>query len=183
MITVKKILVPTDFSECSEAAVRYGLELARALDAKLHLLHVVQDPYTQPWAAEAFPAAIGDLLAEWQQESEKRLAESVPASDRDRVTISCVIASPCAEILRVARAERIDLRDGDAWPRRDRAYAARQRGGEGRAPRALPGADGAPPAAAGRRGRDGKGRRYCIGSVTVTTVPPVEGESISSVPR
>ena len=109
MITLKNILVPTDFSECSDAAVRYGLELARAFNATLHLLHVVQDPYTQPWAAEAFPAAIGDLLTEWQKQSEKRLADSVPAEDRGRVKISCSIASPYAEILRYAQAEHADL--------------------------------------------------------------------------
>jgi nucleotide-binding universal stress UspA family protein len=52
MINLKTILVPSDFSECSDAALRYGLELARRFDARLHLLHVVQDPLTQPWAAE-----------------------------------------------------------------------------------------------------------------------------------
>jgi len=109
MITLKNILVPTDFSDCSDAAMRYGLELARAFDAKLHLLHVVQDPYTQPWAAEAFPAAIGDLLSDWQQQSEKRLQECVPAEDRARVKVTCAIASPFTEILRYAAAEHVDL--------------------------------------------------------------------------
>ena len=51
MITLKNILVPSDFSECSDQAVRYGLELARKFDATIHLLHVVQDPATQPWVA------------------------------------------------------------------------------------------------------------------------------------
>lgn len=40
MIVLKRILVPTDFSEASAAAARYGVALARAFRAKLHLLHV-----------------------------------------------------------------------------------------------------------------------------------------------
>ena len=54
MITLNTILVPSDFSDCSDEALRYGLELARRFDAQLHLLHVVQDPVAQPWAAEDF---------------------------------------------------------------------------------------------------------------------------------
>ena len=40
MILLKHILVPTDFSEGSAAAAKYGVALARSFNAKLHLLHV-----------------------------------------------------------------------------------------------------------------------------------------------
>ena len=40
MIALKRILVPTDFSESSRAAVRYGVAFARAFNARLDLLHV-----------------------------------------------------------------------------------------------------------------------------------------------
>ena len=40
MIAVKRILVPTDFSEASDAALMYGIGLARAFGAQLYLLHV-----------------------------------------------------------------------------------------------------------------------------------------------
>lgn len=108
MIRIKKILVPTDFSECSEAAMRYGFELAHAFDAVVHLLHVVEDPSTTPWAAEGFPLAIGDILTQFQEEARERLA-SVPGSDRGRVVVSCPIAAPLSEILRYATDESIDL--------------------------------------------------------------------------
>ena len=109
MIHLKNILVPSDFSECSEAAVRYGLALAHAFGATLHLLHVVQDPYTQPWAAEAFPAAMGDLLTDWQQQAERQLRTAVPDEDRARVAITCIVASPFPAIVRYARDNDIDL--------------------------------------------------------------------------
>jgi len=41
MIVIKRVLVPTDFSEASTAAVTYGVALARAFNAQLILLHVV----------------------------------------------------------------------------------------------------------------------------------------------
>jgi nucleotide-binding universal stress UspA family protein len=53
MITLNTILVPTDFSATSEAALRYGKALADAFGASLHLVHVVQEPFSQPWAVEA----------------------------------------------------------------------------------------------------------------------------------
>ena len=109
MISLKKILVPTDFSECSEAAVRYGRALAKTFGASLHLLHVVQDPYTQPWAAEAFPAPLGDLLTQWQAQATARLKELVPDGERDAVSITAQVGSPFGEIVRYAADQQIDL--------------------------------------------------------------------------
>ena len=109
MITLKTILVPTDFSECSEAAVRYGRALAQAFGATLHLLHVVQDPYTQPWAAEAFPTPLGDLLEQWQQQARARLVELLPEAERANAMIAVQVGSPFFEIVRYAEEQHIDL--------------------------------------------------------------------------
>ena len=109
MIALKRILVPSDFSECSEAALKYGRALADAFGASLHLLHVVQDPYTQPWAAEAFPAPIGEMLQQWQEQARARLAESVPQADRDKVTIATLVGSPFLEIVKYAADQKVDL--------------------------------------------------------------------------
>src|SRR5689334_10386178 len=43
MILLQKILVATDFSEASEAALAYGRQLARTFDASLTVLHVVEN--------------------------------------------------------------------------------------------------------------------------------------------
>src|SRR5262245_28879621 len=44
MISLKNILVPTDFSEPSKKALTYGLTLARTFDSKLILAHIASDP-------------------------------------------------------------------------------------------------------------------------------------------
>jgi nucleotide-binding universal stress UspA family protein len=109
MIRLKKILVPTDFSDCSDAALRYGRELASVFKAELHVLHVVQDPYTQPWAAEAFPAPLGDLLDQWQAQARTRMTEKVPEAEREHTFVAAVVGSPFFEIVQYAQDQRIDL--------------------------------------------------------------------------
>ena len=42
---LKEILVPVDFSECTEKALLYAVPFAQQFDAKLTLLHVVEPPY------------------------------------------------------------------------------------------------------------------------------------------
>ena len=108
MIRLEKILVPTDFSDCSQAAVRHGLELARAFDATLHLLHVVGDPDTAAWI-HGFPIPAREILEHFQEEARRRLLAPVEDSDRTRVVVSCPIGAPATEIVRHARDESIDL--------------------------------------------------------------------------
>jgi nucleotide-binding universal stress UspA family protein len=109
MIELKTILVPTDFSECSEAAVKYGAALATTFGATLHLLNVVQDPYTLPWSAEGFAAPIGDMLAEWEAQARTRLTEIVPATAAAKTIVATRVGSPYTEIVRYAAQHRIDL--------------------------------------------------------------------------
>lgn len=47
---VRRILVPIDFSENSQAALQYAVETAGQLGAEVALVHVVEDlPYTEGW--------------------------------------------------------------------------------------------------------------------------------------
>jgi nucleotide-binding universal stress UspA family protein len=45
LTTAERILVPTDFTEESEKAVKYGILLAKRSAAHLTLLHVYKEPY------------------------------------------------------------------------------------------------------------------------------------------
>ncbi|WP_457652949.1 universal stress protein [Rhodocaloribacter sp.] len=42
MFQIRKILVPTDYSNCAEAALMHALHLAEKLGAEVHVLHVVE---------------------------------------------------------------------------------------------------------------------------------------------
>ena len=52
MITLKKILVPTDLSNLSVPAVGYALSLAKLHDAEVSLLHVLPNEAMSPDSAD-----------------------------------------------------------------------------------------------------------------------------------
>ncbi len=64
MISIRRILAPTDFSDHATKAVQYAVELAEKLGAELILLHVVPDAVLAlPDAVMPTPAPIAELDA------------------------------------------------------------------------------------------------------------------------
>lgn len=109
-IQIKKILVPTDFSEFSLNAVNYAVELATRFEAEISLIYVLQDAVALfPEPGVAFPAP-GNYLQELQESSQQaldRLRESLPSA----MTIHTVLRNgpPFVEIVRYAKEEKFDL--------------------------------------------------------------------------
>ena len=65
MIAVKRILVPTDFSETSDAALRFGIGLCQAFNARLYLLHVPGEAgvnFEADFPTVTFENALGEHL-------------------------------------------------------------------------------------------------------------------------
>ena len=108
MITIKTILVPTDFSDASVAAQQYALGLAEAFGSAVHLLHVVQDPYVQPWAAEAFGVSLAGVLERWEQDARAQLEQASSAAAAG-VTCMTRVGHPFVEILNYASEAHVDL--------------------------------------------------------------------------
>ena len=63
MSRITRILVPTDFSETSDAALTYARQLADALGASLHLVHVFDDPYGDALVAEVSASVYESMRA------------------------------------------------------------------------------------------------------------------------
>jgi nucleotide-binding universal stress UspA family protein len=62
-MNITNILVPTDFSACSEHALDYAVELAARMDARVHLLSVIGVPsYGVPELGVGITAAMVDNL-------------------------------------------------------------------------------------------------------------------------
>jgi universal stress protein A len=57
MITLQRILVPTDFGEAAEAALTYGRALARQFGATLTVLHVADNVLTGSAGIEGYVGA------------------------------------------------------------------------------------------------------------------------------
>ncbi|NQV28269.1 MAG: universal stress protein [Rhodopirellula sp.] len=107
MITLKKILVPTDFSEHSNKALLYGAELAAKFGAELHLLHAI----------EAMPLAYGEgayfppeTEAELEAAAVRQLDHlSVDATSELKVVRAVKHGHPFVETVRYARENNIGL--------------------------------------------------------------------------
>jgi nucleotide-binding universal stress UspA family protein len=103
MRATKKILVPIDFSEPSDAALLYARKLAQAFGAELHVLHVMENQYLR---------ATFNSTAAVETGMTNRVAECL--SPEDRTTLRAVSAvrmsdEPHDEIIRYAEDEDIDL--------------------------------------------------------------------------
>lgn len=110
MIKIQNILVPTDFSEASDSALVYGRTLARTFNARLHLLHVV-DEASFIAGADGYALNGASVLADMTDEAEKRLLTCLTDEDwRDPKTITDVwTGAPAHGIADYARDEAIDL--------------------------------------------------------------------------
>jgi nucleotide-binding universal stress UspA family protein len=86
MKAIRHILVPSDFSEPSRAALEYAAELARAFAASLDVLHVWEAPVFIP-PASLLDAGVADLtLVEvFRKNAEEGLAKFVEAAKKREI--------------------------------------------------------------------------------------------------
>jgi nucleotide-binding universal stress UspA family protein len=112
MITLKNILVATDFSEPSDAALTYGRALARNFEATLHVVHVVGLVSSAAYGAEGYVAAVPELQQDIEDAARKQLDDRLVDNDaRPLPTRRVLITSnaPALAIVEYAGRERIDL--------------------------------------------------------------------------
>lgn len=110
MISLKRILVPTDFSEPARKALAYGEALAAAFGASLEVLHVVSEP-PMGWAVEGYvppPQAYREGLL---KSAADQLAAELSGQGTKGKPVKQVVrlGNPFTEITRYAQAEEVDL--------------------------------------------------------------------------
>jgi len=110
MVALRNILVATDFSEPSSVAMAYGRDLARNYQARLHVIHVVEDVMLR-YSSEvglALPALQEDLVKAARRELESLLTDE----DREQLKVVPVLdtsANISHAICAYAKANAIDL--------------------------------------------------------------------------
>jgi nucleotide-binding universal stress UspA family protein len=112
MLTLKNILVATDFSEPSNAALAYGRELAARFNAGLHVLHIAENIYITTFGAETYAAVAPDLQAEVERSARARLEQLVLDSDGSGPRTTPVVmtsGAPAFAIIDYAGEHGIDL--------------------------------------------------------------------------
>jgi nucleotide-binding universal stress UspA family protein len=106
MIALKRILVPHDFSETSDAAVTYGIALARNFHAQLYFLNVSDQ--AQSDMETEFPLGLDSAV---QDAARERLLKIVTPQEQTQLRPEFTIrsGSPSAEIVRYANENNVDL--------------------------------------------------------------------------
>jgi universal stress protein A len=110
MMTMKNILVATDFGEPAETALIYGRELAGRFGATLHVLHVAEDLFVRPFGSEMVASA--KLQRDFEESARQRLDELVRhggGHGRCLRTVVITSASPAFAIIDYAKENGIDL--------------------------------------------------------------------------
>lgn len=109
---VSNILVPTDFSEGSRQALDYAVELAERLGARLHVLHVVDNPFAAGAFMDMYPPPSPDYFRDLQRQAQVRLQSWISPDDEKRCAFSMATRTglPATEILqRISEQPKIDL--------------------------------------------------------------------------
>lgn len=114
MITIRNVLVATDFSPVAETALVYGRALARTFGGRLHVLHVVDNLAERLAYADASIAgfAPAELQADIERVALKSLNAMVGEDDRRELRATPVLRvshSAANEIAAYAREASIDV--------------------------------------------------------------------------
>jgi len=112
MIALKKILVATDFSEPSEAALSYGRELARNFGASLTVLNVVDNILTRAYGSDGMVLVDPELQREIESAAQRQIDTVLFEEDRKTLgAIGVTVTSNSAPgtIVTYARDNGIDL--------------------------------------------------------------------------
>jgi nucleotide-binding universal stress UspA family protein len=110
VIKLKKLLVPTDFSDSARQAFRYGLSFAKEYQAELVLLHVVEN-LTVGYASDLFPVPMAEVFQEISGYAKAELAKLAEEARQRGVRVSELVVQgkPSAEIIRHAAENDVDI--------------------------------------------------------------------------
>lgn len=114
MIKIERILVPVDFSESSQEALRYGHEMARGRNSKVYVLHVINQRIIDAlhdMSAKGYKGEFLEVLKNVVKERRDELERFVPATMREDIEVQLEIRKgrPAQEIIAFAKENQVDL--------------------------------------------------------------------------
>lgn len=106
-MSTKRILVPVEFSDSSKRALRTAVMLAKKLDAKITLLHVVEVHVTGSWPFDVASALAGCHAKPAAAQLNLWATTEVPSDVLEHSML--LYGAPAHEIVQLARDEHFDL--------------------------------------------------------------------------
>lgn len=109
-LDIKKVLIPTDFSENATHAMEYGVQVAKQMGAKVLLLHVIPlGTYVSAASSAPLPAEAIDALATTARTNLSGQAQKLAKSYGVQVDVLVVDGPAPAAIAELAKAQGADL--------------------------------------------------------------------------
>ena len=101
-----RILVPTDFSPPSDAALEYARMLAAQFGSTLRILHLIEDPNESDFVADGFAPSTEEIRNTLVEHGRKRLDHLMTLVDRSRyhAHADALLGTPAATIIDYAGA-------------------------------------------------------------------------------
>jgi nucleotide-binding universal stress UspA family protein len=113
MIVLKKVLVATDFSEPSDAALAYGRELAFTFGAQLVVAHVAENTLTRGFGGgDGFVFVDPALQRSVEARAHRQLETLISDEDREQLYAAAVVLTsnaPAHAITEYAKEAAVDL--------------------------------------------------------------------------
>jgi nucleotide-binding universal stress UspA family protein len=108
MEKIKKILIPTDGSECSSRAAEAGISLAKVLGAEIFAVYAID-----PIIVEEITKGVGtnDIEKELREKGERYLNYVVKSAEKAGLKATAILAEgePHDQIIHYAKTKGIDL--------------------------------------------------------------------------
>ncbi|MCA9027541.1 MAG: universal stress protein [Planctomycetaceae bacterium] len=111
MIKLRRILAASDFSECSDHALRYACEFAETFGAELHIVNVTEPPAAAYSEFGIGYVGVDKLNEDFQRGAEAKL-NTVPSpewQDKLKIVRRAILGSAFVELIQYAKKEGIDL--------------------------------------------------------------------------
>ncbi|SRR5260221_4427194 len=118
MPTLKRLLIATDYSDCSRAAFEAALGLATEFGASIDIVHVWSAPYFGPGYGYGNSATVIDpsqhqslfeLVRQRAMDDMRAFASSVPVAPSVQITTHVESGEPASKLLEIAERDKPDL--------------------------------------------------------------------------
>jgi nucleotide-binding universal stress UspA family protein len=109
-LSIKKVLVPIDFSDYSKSSLKYAVNFAKSFNADITLIYVIE-PIIYPPDFSMGQIAIPSVSPEWDERAHEELEKLAKNEISSDVNVKVIIKTgkPFVEIIETASEEDIDI--------------------------------------------------------------------------
>ncbi|HLV19262.1 MAG TPA: universal stress protein [Polyangiaceae bacterium] len=114
MLTIRRILVPVDFSSGSRGALQRAIAFAQKFGARIQVLHVWTSPSAvrpdlMAWMEGSGERPVAEIIEQQARQDLEQLVQSVTADARQLIDARLEAGDPVTTIVDIANSEGFDL--------------------------------------------------------------------------